>query len=295
MGELKKPGFKAEDVLGPQERAVLARASNIPGVRVPLTIEEQQAAGYRLSGTEPRYPAAGIYADRAFASLGEGRTLTTEEDLREAIAEERTEAKVIEWLLEVGVGARLARLEIDPELLPPEWVAWVADWQDGASMLIAGNYGSGKTAAAVWCLRQVYDHGARWKPREGGGCRDFSWRPARCFFTKARELYAAVFQGHRHILERARNSRVLVIDDWGAVYQHEWPLHEMDGIIDTRWERNLATIITTNVHPTKGENSIGATAPRTLDRMCDDPGPGLVIMDRVSQRAGHRPKAEGES
>ncbi len=187
------------------------------------------------------------------------------------------------WIMRSGVGERMAALDIDADIVPSECGAWVANRAAGATMILGGNFGSGKTVAAVWCLRQVYAQGERY----AGACHDWRWRPDRTLFTKARDLYAAVFDRNRSALTAARNARVLVIDDLGATYQHEWPLYEIDGLVDARWEGGRATIITTNIHPTEGADSLAATMPRSLDRLCDAPGPGFVSMVRPTMRARH--------
>lgn len=211
--------------------------------------------------------------------------------IRAARVQAHSEERVVEWLEKVGVGGRLSHLSHDSALVPDACRFWVEHRHQGASMILGGTYGSGKTAAAVWCLRQVYGLGEQYN----GPTTDWRWRPERTLFAKARDLYAAVFTQNRQLLGAARTAQVLVLDDWGATYQHEWPLYEIDGLLDARWERGLPTIMTTNVHPTAGEDCLAKTIPRTLDRMCDTPGPGLVPMVRESMRAGHglvSPKAK---
>lgn len=184
------------------------------------------------------------------------------------------------WLEGVGVGLRLREVKIDPQLVPSECETWVRHHRSGAGMVLAGPVGSGKTIAAVHCLREVFALGEYHLPEE----KLYEWRPARSCYVKARNLYRAVFERDAQTIERARNAAVLVIDEWGGAYESPWPLAEMDGLIDDRWEARRSTIITTNSHPTDGESSLKATAPRAFDRLCDAPGPGLVTMDRKSMR-----------
>ncbi len=180
-----------------------------------------------------------------------------------------------EWLERVGVNRRFRSMKIDPKLVPDECRQWVDRFEDGSSLILSGPVGSGKTVAAIYCLRLIYRHPAR-RAAEFAGC----------FCVKARGLYRAVFERDTDVLTRARNAAALVIDEWGGAYESEWPLAELDGLIDDRWEGQLATIVTTNTHPSEGAGCIKATMPRAYDRLCDEPGPGVVLLDRASMRGG---------
>jgi hypothetical protein len=177
------------------------------------------------------------------------------------------------WLKRVGVGRRMSHLVIDPRLVPSECQVWLERWHEGASMILAGTPGAGKTVAAVYCLRMIYRDRRRMQTTFRG-----------VLYVKARALYRAVFERDLALLRRARECDALVIDEWGAAYDSEWPLAEIDGIIDDRWEDRRATIITTNKHPTDGDGCIKGMAPRAYDRLCDEPGPGVVLIDRASLR-----------
>ncbi len=184
------------------------------------------------------------------------------------------------WLLDVGVGLRLRHIPIDEALVPAQCAKWIASYRRGAGMILAGPVGSGKTVAAIHCLRQVYAD----SERHNVEFQTWEWQPPTTVYTKARLLYRAVFDRDTVAIERAREADVLVIDEWGGAYESPWPVAEMDGLIDDRWEERRATIITTNVHPTEGTSSFRAMAPRAFDRLCDEPGPGVVMMDRKSLR-----------
>ena len=202
-----------------------------------------------------------------------------EDERRIAAAREKQLGLVGVWLGTVGVGSRLCELQIDPELVPAECAQWTELYERGAGMILAGPVGSGKTVAAVHCLREVYERGERHNPET----RQWSWNPASSLFVKARTLYRAVFDRDHALLDRARGCRVLVIDEWGGAYESAWPLAEMDGLIDDRWEERRATIITTNMNP-ESDSGLKATAPRAFDRLRDEPGPGVVVVNRESLR-----------
>jgi hypothetical protein len=246
-------------------------------------------AAQRMSTTDDPMIDAGEVAGEIAASA---KILTLSPELeswrQSKIEESLSEAVIQPWLGRAGVGARLRELEIDEALVPPECAIWLEHYREGSSMILAGGVGSGKTISAVHCLRGVYtDPGNERRSRDGQGRCQWRWVvSSSVMFVKARELYRAVFARDEEIIRRARSADVLVIDEWGGAYESAWPLAEMDGLVDDRWEDRAATIITTNQHPSDGEGCLAQSAPRSYDRLCDEPGPGVVIIDRPSLRGG---------
>lgn len=184
-----------------------------------------------------------------------------------------------EVLRDYGIGRRLREAETDETLLPPECHEWLRKAHLGASMILAGPPGTGKTTAAVWCLRRLYRH----RISQGRGA-------ARARFVKMRDLFAAVFDKDRATIARAEDADILVLDDWGTAYEHEWPLAELDALIDRRWEEMRPTIVTTNMNPEavegrpESERNLRDMLPRSYDRLTGEPGPGVVILNRASLR-----------
>ena len=158
-------------------------------------------------------------------------------------------------------------------------MGWCRRAHEGASLILAGPPGTGKTTAAVWCLRQLYR--ARISRGEGA---------PRARFVKMGDLFRAVFEKERTLLARCEDADVLVLDDWGTAYEHEWPLAELDALIDRRWENLRPTIVTTNMNPEpvegrpESERNLRDMLPRSYDRLTGDPGPGVVILNRPSLR-----------
>lgn len=209
---------------------------------------------------------------------------------------ERTEREAAQWddrapdranwlLKRASVGRRLRELLIDREKLPPQVDEWARLAPVGGSLVLAGPPGSGKTVAAVAALRmhiERYLTPERWAKRQilRGPAQQGYWLT----YAKAGELYSAVFGRRTDELELARWADVLVVDDLGSGYEHDWPIAELEQIIDRRHEDLLPTIVTTNISPDDGERSLRARLPRSFDRLAGKPGPGVVIMDRPSMR-----------
>ena len=148
-------------------------------------------------------------------------------------------------------------------------------------MLLAGPPGSGKSMTATWALRTVFLAGeAIFDDELGRAC----WHAATAWFTTAADLYEAVFDKDRPTIARARLVDVLVVDDWGAAYEHEWPLAELDRLIDRRWGERLPTIVTTNTHT----KQFPKLYPRAWSRLTDASGVGLIAIDRPDQRSNRR-------
>lgn len=169
---------------------------------------------------------------------------------------------------------RFRELEIDVSLIPEAAHRWIDLAGEGASMIMSGRPGSGKTATACWCLKELYLK----RSREGDAVPSGT-------ILKCADLYDAVFKKNETVIRKAETVDALVLDDWGSGYEHEWPLSTVDQIIDRRWDNQRATIITSNLHPSEGVKSLRSQLPRAYDRLMDeDPGPGFVLLDRPSLR-----------
>jgi DNA replication protein DnaC len=174
-------------------------------------------------------------------------------------------------------------MAIDPALVPPGAKLLLTTWRKGGSLLLAGPPGTGKTATLVHLVAELNRRGDLTGDRFEG----YRWDAPRCLFVKVRDLYTSVFERRSGPLAAARQAEVLLLDDWGAAYEHDWPLAELDGLVDHRWERQLATAVTTNLAATReqaGAASFEATAERAFSRLCGAPGPGLVVLDRRDLR-----------
>ena len=204
----------------------------------------------------------------------------TEQERENAIAYYRHPKRVTAYLEAAGVRLRLRREahQIDQAKIPPECHDWVEKCRQGASMILCGPPGGGKSTAAVWCLRRLWLEGKLEVPEANPSKPQ--WSAPRAFYRKTGELYDAVFEKDGLAIKLVEGIDVLVLDDWGADYEHAWPLSRLDRLVDRRWDDGLPTIVTTNLQPAE----IEATLPRAYDRLTGWPGPGVVVVDRPSLR-----------
>lgn len=207
-----------------------------------------------------------------------------------AIAEARADAASPAardgWLMRVGVEVRFRRAAIEEELVPRELRRWAAGFPDsleGASVLLAGKPGGGKTVSSVWLLQQVYRCGRIEDDGYGGSAR---WVTPDARFVPASDLFTMCFdREERKPLDALERVAVLVVDDWGLPYESDWALAQLDRLIDRRWARMLTTIVSTNLAPEgESQNTFQARYPRIYSRLCDTGGPGVVTIRREDLR-----------
>ena len=203
----------------------------------------------------------------------------------------RTPEHLARVLRESGASIRSLRTPFDEGLLPEgvhdQLDLWAEAAFKGASMILSGPVGSGKTMAAVYAMGKAY-YGAAHVIADYDAYEAPRWFAPTMLFVKAHELYAAVFarknlEGASKLSEASCVS-LLVIDDFGAPYDTEWPMAEMDALIDRRYDAMLPTVLTTNLHPTDGSKTLLKEWPRVVSRLSQHPGPGVVVMDQKDQR-----------
>lgn len=190
-----------------------------------------------------------------------------------------------QWLARAGVGERHrdALWTVDCQLLPKPMYDWANRFplgsMKGASAVLAGPPGTGKTMTSVWLMLEAY---------KSGNAQDGHWRCPSAEFVSSAELFAKVFV--KEPLERYERTNLLVIDDWGMAYETEWPLAMMDRLIDRRWSENRSTVVTTNLQPFKknGADSFEARYPRVFSRLADSSGPGVITLAREDMRRKER-------
>lgn len=238
---------------------------------------EAQRKSAESPPAHPAAPAVALYRPRLEPALSEQeRDALRERQERHRRAEleqiraatQRPEAET-RWLEGCGVGLRHRQVDARAELVPAELRGWAQSARPGASAILCGPTGSGKTASAIWAMRTLY---------RAGRVEASEWRCASAAFASASELFARVFE--KQPLAHYERVDLLVIDDWGMAYETDWPLSVLDRLIDRRWSEMRSTIITTNLKAEELEERY----PRICSRLRDSSGPGLVELDREDLR-----------
>jgi len=108
---------------------------------------------------------------------------------------------------------------------------------DGAGLLLVGGIGTGKTHLAVGILKEL-----------------IATRGSACLFCDYRELLKQIQNSYNdsvratelQVLRPVFEAEVLLLDELGAVKPSEWVWDTVSLILNTRYNDNRATIITTN-------------------------------------------------
>jgi len=111
------------------------------------------------------------------------------------------------------------------------------DPRDGAGLLLIGGIGTGKTHLAVGILKEL-----------------IAARGSACLFCDYRELLKQIQNSYNdsvqatelQVLRPVFEAEVLLLDELGAVKPSEWVWDTVSLILNTRYNDNRTTIITTN-------------------------------------------------
>lgn len=104
---------------------------------------------------------------------------------------------------------------------------------DGVGLLLYGKYGTGKTSAAVIVMKEIIGRGGTSLMVPVRNLKDY-------------KISDVEFDEEQTMMERMRNVTMLVLDDLGGEHSKEYARHQLEGVLRTRYDRNLPTIITTN-------------------------------------------------
>lgn len=143
----------------------------------------------------------------------------------------------------------------------------------GPSLMLVGSTGTGKSYQCWGAIRALSASGA--------GC---SW-----LFTTAADLYGALRPRPRvdseDEFDRYARVGLLVLDDFGAAKTSEWNEEINYRLINYRYEREMPTLITSNVPPKDLPTALGE---RVASRVAE-------MADRVVLRGGDRRIAKGSA
>lgn len=151
---------------------------------------------------------------------------------------------------------------------PPKWLAdlpafdeasrWASVWvaeRGREGLLLVGPTGVGKTGIATFVAQLCGE-------------------PNQCSYWEVRALLTAIKNefgdGQGHTLERAKTKPLLVLDDLGVERGTDYNRDTLRDIVESRFSRSLATVVTTNLHQGKGPGSLQEhLGPRAYGRLIE--------------------------
>src|SRR5579864_7180811 len=147
------------------------------------------------------------------------------------------------------------------------------DPRDGIGLLIIGKIGTGKTHLAVGILRELIE-------KKGVPCLFYDYRE---LLKEIQNSYNATVQTTElDVLRPVFEADVLVLDELGAVKPTEWVWDTVSLILNTRYNDNRTTIITTNFEDQPAAGVSGSlSAARAANR-------SETLGDRIGERMRSR-------
>jgi DNA replication protein DnaC len=125
----------------------------------------------------------------------------------------------------------------EPEVL--DWIRQYVDTGKAPDLMLRGPVGSGKTHTSIAVLRQVGLALAEQGRRVSLG------RTSHPDFNQS--MRPSPDGAHLRTLESLQEVDLLAFDDFGAGKSTDWTEDTLYRLIDTRWSRQLPTIVTTNM------------------------------------------------
>ena len=143
------------------------------------------------------------------------------------------------------------------------------DPRDGTGLLIIGKIGTGKTHLAVGIIKELILN-------KGISCLFYDYRE---LLKEIQNSYnASVQTSELDVLRPVFETDVLVLDELGAVKPTEWVWDTVSLILNTRYNDNRTTIITTNF-----EDQPAAGSPTSLS-----PARAAARAETLGDRIGER-------
>jgi DNA replication protein DnaC len=142
-----------------------------------------------------------------------------------------------------------------------------ANLDAGRSLWLTGSFGTGKTALAMIVSKAAIDAGRTVAiyscPRLLSVIRESIDQPPR----------GGSAGGVLDFLDRLASADLLHIDDLGAEHRTEWVLEQLYTIINSRYEDERSTIVTSNLERDALAEQLGERIVSRLEGMCGEPLP----------------------
>jgi len=126
----------------------------------------------------------------------------------------------------------------------------------GRGLWLAGSVGTGKTALAMIVSKAAIDAG-----------RSVAIYSCPRLLSLIRESIDG--GGVTHFLDQLAAVDLLHIDDLGAEHRTEWVLEQLYTIINTRYEDERSTLVTSNLMPPELQEQLGDRIVSRLEGMCE--------------------------
>jgi DNA replication protein DnaC len=126
----------------------------------------------------------------------------------------------------------------------------------GHGLWLAGSVGTGKTALAMVVSKAAIDSG-----------RSVAIYSCPRLLSLIRESIDG--GGVTHFLDQLTAVDLLHIDDLGAEHRTEWVLEQLYTIINTRYEEERSTLVTSNLMPPDLQEQLGDRIVSRLEGMCE--------------------------
>ena len=147
------------------------------------------------------------------------------------------------------------------------------DPRDGTGLLIIGKIGTGKTHLAVGIIKELILN-------KGISCLFYDYRE---LLKEIQNSYnASVQTSELDVLRPVFETDVLVLDELGAVKPTEWVWDTVSLILNTRYNDNRTTIITTNFDDQPAAGSSASLSPARAAARAETLG------DRIGERMRSR-------
>jgi DNA replication protein DnaC len=147
------------------------------------------------------------------------------------------------------------------------------DPRDGTGLLIIGQIGTGKTHLAVGIIKELILN-------QGIPCLFYDYRE---LLKEIQNSYNVTVQATElDVLRPVFETDVLVLDELGAVKPTEWVWDTVSLILNTRYNNNRTTIITTNF---EDQAAAGTNGPISLARAATR---AETLGDRIGERMRSR-------
>jgi DNA replication protein DnaC len=150
------------------------------------------------------------------------------------------------------------------------------DPRDGKGLLLVGGIGTGKTHLAVGILKEL-----------------IAVRGSACLFCDYRELLKQIQNSYNdsvkatelQVLQPVFDAEVLLLDELGAVKPSEWVWDTVSLILNTRYNDNRTTIVTTNF---ADEPAASAARPSSSAAAAQAAAREETLGDRIGERMRSR-------